>query len=153
MSNDKKKQKSAQERKKEIVDIFEDFCDERKVCGDWETYIATRGDRLNQKKIAEKLKFARSAWTSNGELKETLLKKEEGLRADGILSASKEKITKSIKAESDRKNRSLDQRNARVKSLEQQLAAMTAERDDLQRRVDRLEFLEHHMTTTGRVPH
>jgi cell division protein FtsB len=144
---------SAQARKKEIVDDFDDWEVERWESDDWGKYISTAGDKLNRSEIASEVCFARSAWTSNDELQRKLLLLEEKLREKGILTPIKEKDAKSFKAESDRKDRSLGQSNSRVKALEQQLAAVTAERDDLKRRVDRLEFLEHHMATNGRVPH
>jgi DNA repair exonuclease SbcCD ATPase subunit len=148
-----KKEVSAQARKKEIVDEFTAWENEREISDDWGKYIARTGDKLNRTEIATELCFARSAWTSNKELQNKLVELEEKLRREGKLTLVKEKDTKSFKAESDRKDRSLGQSNSRVKALEQQLAAVTVERDDLKRRVDRLEFLEHHMATNGRLPY
>ena len=145
--------KSAKSRKEEIVEEFVAFIHERDTCQDWPKYVSRTGDKLNRTEIANELSFARSVWGSNEGLQNRLVDQEERLRKDGILSPIKEKDTKSLKAESDRKDRSLGQSQSRVKSLEQQLAAVTAERDDLKRRLDRLEFLEHHMATNGRLPH
>lgn len=153
MSNSKKQSESAKARKQEIVEEFIAFCQERDLSGDWAKYVSRTGDKLNRTEIANELTFSRSVWGSNAELAEKLREQEEKLRERAVLSLITEKDTKSIKAESDRKDRSLGQSQSRVKSLEQQLAAVTAERDDLRRRVERLEFLEHHMTNSGRVPY
>ena len=152
MSDKQDKNESARSRKEQIVDDFEAFCDERDASGDWQKYVARGGDKLNRTEIAKELGFARSVWGSNDVLSEKLNEREAVLRSKDILTSIQEVDTKSIKAESDRRGRFLSQSNSRVKSLEQQLAAVTVERDDLKRRVDRLEFLEHHMMTTGRVP-
>ena len=148
-----KKGLSAQERKQQILDKFTGWLLEREAADDWSKYIFRTGDKLNRSEIAKELNFSRSTWTANEKLQEKLFEKEEELRKEGKLTSVEEKHAKSLKAESDRKDKSLGQSNSRVKALEQQLAAVTAERDDLKRRVDRLEFLEHHMSTNGRVPH
>jgi len=150
--NGEKKQ-SAQDRKAQILADFLSWTDMREAEGDWEKYIYKTGDKLNRSEIAKELCFARSAWTSNKELQNKLIELEERLRKEGKLRPAKEKDANSFKAESARKDRSLGQSQSRIKALEQQNAALIAERDDLKRRVDRLEFLEHHMTTNGRVPH
>ena len=151
--NSEKKGQSAQDRKQQILDQFTDWLKEREAADDWSKYILGTGDKLNRSEIATKLNFSRSTWTANKELLELLSEKEEELRTDGKLTSVRKKDAKSFKAESDRKDKSLGQSNSRVKALEQQLAAVTAERDDLRRRVDRLEFLEKHMATSGRVAH
>lgn len=152
MTSEKKGQ-SAQVRKQQILDQFTGWSAEREAAGDWSKYISRTGDKLNRSEIANELNFARSTWTANEKLREKLFEKEEELRKEGKLTSVEEKDAKSFKAESNRKDKSLGQSNSRVKALEQQLAAVSAERDDLRRRVDQLEFLEHHMSTSGRVPH
>ncbi len=152
MSSEKKGQ-SAQDRKQQILDQFTDWLKEREAADDWSKYIFRTGDKLNRSEIASELNFSRSTWTANEKLRAKLIEKEEKLRKEGKLTSVQEKDAKSFKAESDRKDKSLGQSNSRVKTLEQQLAAVTAERDDLRRRVDRLEFLEHHMARSGRVAH
>jgi DNA repair exonuclease SbcCD ATPase subunit len=148
-----KKGLSAQERKQQILDQFKGWIEEREAADDWSKYTFRTGDKLNRSEIAEELSFARSAWTSNKELQNKLLELEKTLRNEGKLQQLKEKDVAAVKAESDRTSRTLGKSQSRVKNLEQQLAAVTAERDDLRRRVDRLEFLEHHMATNGRVAH
>jgi hypothetical protein len=130
-----------------------DWARERRAAGDWDRYLSKSGDKLNRTEIAAECGFARSALGTNGRLQRFLRRLERILRKNNILKSVEKLDANSIKAESDRKDTALGRTRSRVKVLEQQLAAITAERDDLRRRLDRLEFLENNMAKTGRVPH
>ncbi|WP_449288415.1 VPA1267 family protein [Marinobacter salarius] len=132
---------------------FRDWVRERKAAGDWDRYLSSSMDKLNRSEIAAECGFARSALGSNPRLKRFLRRVEKVLRKRGILKPVEKIDANSVKAESDSKDRTLGRTRSRVKTLEQQLAAVTVERDDLRRRLDRLEFLEYNMAKTGRVPH
>ncbi len=153
MSKEQVKKKSGQQIAAENEAKFAQWLVERAEAVDWEKYTSKTGDKLNRSEIATELNFSRSVMGQNPVIKESLLEMENQLRERGLLRAVGKLDPKAIRAESDRRQQSLGRTQSRVKALEQQVAALTAERDDLKRRVDRLEFLDHHMSTKGRVPH
>lgn len=150
--SDKSKKLNGQQKAEQNLLLFSRWVNDREAANDWNRYISKDGDKLNRTEIAAECGFGRSALGQNPQLTRELKRTEEELRKRRILRVGMEPDPASIKAESDRKQQNLGRSNSRVKALEQQVAALVAERDDLKNRIKKLEFLDFHLTSQGRFP-
>lgn len=132
---------------------------ERDRVGDWDRYV--RGGRINRSEVAKECDFGRSAWQQNDGLANALKTLEARLADGGILEGCPldvgglaEEVKAEIGAAEDRANRAMVGRGAlqkRVKTLEEQNAALRAENRDLIDRLRRSAFAQQHLAETGRM--
>lgn len=132
---------------------------ERDRVGDWDRYV--RGGRINRSEVAKECNFGRSAWQQNEGLANTLRTLEARLADSGTLEGRPldvgglaEEVKAEIGAAEDRANRAMVGRGAlqkRVKTLEEQNAALRAENRDLIDRLRRSAFAQQHLAETGRM--
>lgn len=132
---------------------------ERDRVGDWDSYV--RGGRINRSEVAKECNFGRSAWQQNEGLANALKTLEARLADSGTLEECAldvdglaDEVKAEIGAAEDRANRAMAGRGAlqkRVKTLEEQNAALRAENRDLIDRLRRSVFAEQHLAETGRM--
>jgi chromosome segregation ATPase len=143
----------------ESVVRFQAWAADREKAGDWADYI--RGGRLNRSELAKECQFGRAAWQQNPALAKELAELERQLAARGALSAAPVdvgRLAPEVQAElgmSDEKvRRAMSARASlekRVKSLEEQNAALRAENRDLRERLRRSALADIHLAETGRL--
>lgn len=132
---------------------------ERDRVGDWDSYV--RGGKVNRSEVAKECDFGRSAWRQNEGLANALKTLEARLAKCGLLEGSTldpSSLTEAVKAEigaaENRANRAMAARGSlqkRVKTLEEQNAALRAQNRDLADRLRRSAFAEQHLAETGRM--
>ena len=131
---------------------FRDWIVEREAAGDWSDYI--RNDKLNRSEIATECGFALSALRQNPAIKEALKTLEASLTMRGILG-----VGGAASAPDDATSLAADRRimvakgkaEQRVKSLEEQNAALRAEVHELRERLSHFKHLDEHLCRTGRL--
>ena len=158
------------------VQRFKDWIAERDVAGDWSDYV--RSNKLNRAEIADECGFARSVLQQNPMVKAELESLEERLRGQGVLTAGLVSGTTSsgsiegLRPANDTQARggppsedpgvqialrramgAKGRAEARVKALEEQNATLRAEIRGLREQVRKLNLLDEHLGTSGRVPH
>lgn len=143
----------------QAVSRFDSWIAERDRAADWVGYV--RGGRINRSEVAKECNFGRSAWQQNEGLANALKALEARLLESGILEGRaldfdglSEEVKAEIGAADDRANRAMAGRGAlqkRVKTLEEQNAALRAENRDLVDRLRRSAFGEQHLAETGRM--
>lgn len=138
---------------------FKAWISERDAAGDWADYV--RGDKLNRSEIAVECGFSLSVVRQNPAVKETLEALEKHLRAKGILTPTKGTQNTSNIVSENSTSLAVDRRimaskakaDARVKTLEEQNAALRAEVQDLREKLKRYKHLDDHLCKTGRLLH
>ena len=143
----------------QAVSRLEVWIAEHDRAGDWDKYV--RGGKVNRSEIAKECDFGRSAWRQNEGLAHALKTLEARLAERGILEESTvdlDSLADNVKAEIGaavtRANRAMAARGSlqkRVKTLEEQNAALRAEIRDLTDRLRRTAFAEQHLAETGRM--
>lgn len=148
--------KSGSHRGAENLKKLLGWIEERYRLGDWDAYI--RGGKLNRTEIATECGFARSVFAQNPAIRTAVEAMETDLRGRDILnaiSASKDAINDVIDANNEAVERriliSKQVANQRLKSLEEQNAALRAEVRDLKIKLRQLNHIEEHLSSTGRM--
>ena len=139
------------------IQQFKKWVDERDVAVDWPDYI--RGNKLNRSEIAAECGFALSVIRQNPSVKSALETLEERLRANGTLPNQDKTRDKVARISSDATGQSEDRRimaakgkaEQRVKMLEEQNAALSAEVRALREQITRYRHLDEHLCNTGRM--
>ena len=140
----------------ENIAKFEAWVDERRQAGDWQEYM--RGGRmLNRTEIANECGFAKSVLRQNPTVNAALEALETELVESGIMRRldtnfmSTAGQTPSEGAIDQRITLINDKAEKRIKSLEEQNAALKAELMDLRDKLKRYDLIEKHLTETGRM--
>ena len=136
---------------------FNEWIVEREAAADWSDYI--RNGKLNRSEIATECGFALSVVRQNPAVKAALETLESRLQLAGILQHTKADF------KVDRENTDIATTQAaemrilaaksvaerRVKSVEEQNAALKAEVNDLKQQLKQYKFLGDHLAATGRI--
>ncbi len=140
------------------VERFHAWIAERDAANDWPDYL--RAGKINRTEAAEECGFGRSAWTQNPGLAAALAEVEVRLglmaahdnsksqelpsaNALALIGTAEEHARRAVAAKSTLEKR--------IKSLEEQNAALRAENRELSDRLRRSALAEEHLCTTGRV--
>ena len=147
---------SGQQIAKDNLIKFQAWGAEREVAGDWQEYL--RGNKLNRSEIAAECGFALSVLRQNPAVKEALQTLETRLEVLGII--QNQQVVRDVPDEgTSAAEKAIDKRlvaakgkaEARVKSLEEQNAALKAEVAGLREQLRRFEHLDDHLGRTGRL--
>lgn len=138
---------------------FNAWIAEREAAADWPDYI--RQGKLNRSEIASECGFALSVVRQNPAVKTALEALETRLLASGVLQDSKAAPKAVIEAADAATVQAADLRilsskasaERRVKSVEEQNAALKAENRDLREQLKEYKFLDEHLASTGRLLH
>lgn len=152
--------RSGQQVALENVERFRAWIKERDRTNDWADY--TRGDKLSRTDIAHECGFAVSVLRQNPSVKAELSALEKRLRSIGLLDAvdpdveigSRLKTPEEIKSEKAANRRAQIAKagiEQRVKTLEEQNAALKAQVSQLQDLLTKYKFLADHLFKTGRL--
>ncbi|KFC76196.1 VPA1267 family protein [Massilia sp. LC238] len=144
----------------ENVERFRAWIKERDRTNDWADYV--RGDKLSRIDIAHECGFAVSVLRQNPTVKGELSKLEARLRTTGLLDpvdsdveiGSRLKTPEEIKSEKAANRRAQIAKagvEQRVKTLEEQNAALKAQVTLLQDLLKKYKFLADHLFKTGRL--
>lgn len=144
----------------EAVRSFNEWVKERDRAGDWTDYV--RGDKLNRTDICKECGFGRAALQQqNPGLVKALAELETRLAKEGVLKAAPlaaQDLTPDqqahIAAADEQVRRSLSARalvEKRLKTLEEQNAALRAENGELRERLRRTALADVHLAETGRL--
>lgn len=143
----------------QAVERFNAWVDERVQSGDWSDYV--RNGKLNRSELSKECGFGRAALQQNPGLASALSALEVRLAAQGVLSSPPsldEDLTPELKARvgaaDEQAKRSMMARatlDKRVKTLEEQNAALRAENLELRERLRRSALAELHLAETGRL--
>lgn len=138
---------------------FQAWAADREKAGDWADYI--RGGRLNRSEVAKECQFGRAAWQQNPALGTALGKLERQLAGRGVLNTAPVDVASfapEVQAElgmaDEKVRRAMSARASlekRLKSLEEQNAALRAENRDLRERLRRSTLADLHLSETGRL--
>lgn len=149
---------STQEIAARNIHRLRQWIEERNCAGDWSNYI--RGGKINRSEMASECGFARSTLSSNGELAGVLEAAEEDLVARGLIArrVHVEKLPDDVRSIVGAAEKRADAAQAargtlerRVKTLEEQNAALRAANRDLNEKLRRSAFAEQHLADTGRL--
>jgi hypothetical protein len=152
--------RSGQQIALENVDRFRSWVEERDRANDWADYA--RGDKLSRRDIAQECGFAVSVLRQNPTVKADLESLETRLQSNGILDPTSPEVgtksgwksaeeIKSEKAANRRAQVAKAGAEQRVKTLEEQNAALKAEVSQLRALLTKYKFLADHLFKTGRV--
>lgn len=143
----------------QAVQRFNDWVAERQQAGDWGDYI--RGGKLNRTELAKECEFGRAALQQNPGLASALAALEVRLVEQGVLSVLPmlaqdlpSELKEQFGAADEQVRRAMSARaklEKRVKTLEEQNAALRAENVELRERLMRSAFAEIHLAQTGRL--
>lgn len=138
---------------------FQIWIEERKTANDWQGYI--RQGKLNRSEIAKDCAFALAVVRQNPAIKSALETLEASLAATGVLQS--ERIAPSFSADAGKiaTSQTSEKRNMaaeagdeqRLKTLEEQNAALRAEVRDLQEKLKTYRHLDEHLCSTGKFLH
>lgn len=132
---------------------FEAWIKDRDAANDWADYI--RGAKLNRTEVASECGFGTPAFRQNPAISQALEALEARLRASGMTAtvnrASHDAAT--VQAADLRILSEKASAEKRVKSVEEQNAALKAENRDLCEQLKKYKLLEEHLSTTGRLLH
>ena len=152
--------RSGQQVALENVERFRAWIKERERTNDWADYV--RGDKLSRTDIAHECGFAVSVLRQNPSVKAELGALETRLRSIGLLDAvdpdveigSRLKTPEEIKSEKAANRRAQIAKagvEQRVKTLEEQNAALKVQVAQLQDLLKKYKFLADHLFKTGRL--
>lgn len=143
----------------QAVRRFNEWVAERDQASDWPDYV--RNGKLNRSELSKECGFGRAALQQNPALASALAALEVRLAEKGVLSAPHllgQDLTPEqqahVGAADEQVRRSMAARatlEKRVKSLEDQNAALRAENVDLRERLRRSALAEVHLAETGRL--
>ena len=138
---------SGRQLAKENLKKFETWVEERQAANDWTSYL--RGNQLNRTEIARECAFAASVLRQNPAVKSALDSLESDLRQQGLI---QHEIQDPAERSAQRRALQASGRDKeRIKSLEEQNAALKAEVDALKQTLKRYELFDQHLAQTGRI--
>lgn len=138
---------------------FETWIEDRDATNDWADYI--RGGKLNRTEVAQECGFGTPAFRQNPRIANALKALEDRLMASGVTARDKDSPMATSEATDAATVQAADLRilsakasaEKRVKSVEEQNAALKAENRDLREQLKKYKLLEEHLSTTGRLLH
>jgi hypothetical protein len=143
----------------QAVQRFSEWVVERDKAGDWSDYV--RGGKLNRTELAKECEFGRAALQQNPGLAAALTTLEIRLAEQGVLSAASllakdlpPELKAQVGAADEQVRRAMSARatlERRVKTLEEQNAALRAENVELRERLRRSALADIHLAQTGRL--
>jgi hypothetical protein len=143
----------------QAIQRFNEWVAEREKAGDWDDYI--RGGKLNRSELAKECEFGRAALQQNPGLALALTTLEARLAQQGVLSAASlraqdlpPELKAQVGAADEQVRRAMSARatlEKRVKTLEEQNAALRAENVELRERLRRTALADIHLAQTGRL--
>jgi hypothetical protein len=146
--------KSGRDLGRDNVSRFLGWVAERDAARDWQDYV--RGGRLNRSEIAGECNFALSVLRQNPRVRAALDGLETRLRDSGELPASLQASgtssdKKSVDAVEQRITRATSRMDIRLKTLEEQNAALRAEVESLRSQLAKYKLISEHLEETGRL--
>ncbi|MCV2353569.1 hypothetical protein LNV09_05270 [Paucibacter sp. B2R-40] len=139
----------------QAVRRFNEWVVERDRAADWPDYI--RAGKLNRSELAKECEFGRAALQQNPSLAAALAALEVRLADQGVLSAAPlvdPELKAMVGAADEQVRRAMSARatlEKRVKTLEEQNAALRAETAELRERLRRSALADIHLSQTGRL--
>lgn len=136
------------------VGRFLEWIAERDAAQDWQDY--ERGGKLNRTEIAGECEFALSVLRQNPGVRKALEALEKRLKSSGQLAASHQAggdggDEESVNAVERRIARAESAKAIRLKTLEEQNAALRAEVEDLRSLLAKYKLISEHLEETGRL--
>ncbi len=129
---------------------FENWIEDRDKANDWADYI--RAGKLNRTEVAAECAFGTPAFRQNPAIAQALEALEARLHASGVTMPATTPVDEAtVQAANLRLLSSKSIAERRVKSVEEQNAALKAEVNDLKQRLKQYKFLDEHLATTGRM--
>lgn len=135
---------------------FEAFVSERNTEGDWEDYTLPNRFDLNKKMIARECDFDRKRITGNSGIKKIYDDVVNDLIEKGVLDKDEREPTQkrqaSVQGSTNSKERAaLKKEKETNAALEEELFQVKKDKDNLEKKLKRLEAIEQYMEATGRL--